>query len=224
MKSLSDNIPLLTAFIILTPLLLIGFLFWVYSKLVVGFLFFILMPLMIIVSLGFYIFLLIILSLIVYRHYEPIKEGVYKVGSKGWFAWLRSVIIINILELIGNFNISNLAPFAKIICKTFGNKIGSANGDLRAVEFSLVDIGNNVFIGARAQIWGHILEGNKLHIKRVKLGNNCTIGAKSIVMPGAVIGDGTIVGAMSLVPKNAVLEPNSVYVGIPVRKLKSLKP
>ena len=33
------------------------------------------------------------------------------------------------------------------------------------------------------------------------------------------IGDGCQIGALTLVPKHARLDPNSVYVGIPARKL-----
>ena len=43
-------------------------------------------------------------------------------------------------------------------------------------------------------------------------------------MPGVEIGDNTIVGACSLVTKNKKLKPNSLYLGIPVKRIKSLKP
>ena len=59
-------------------------------------------------------------------------------------------------------------------------------------------------------------------IGNVKIGKNCTIGTQTIVMPGAIIGDGTIVGACSLVTKNKKLEPNSLYLGVPARKVRNL--
>ncbi len=48
----------------------------------------------------------------------------------------------------------------------------------------------------------------------------CTaIGANSVVMPLNAIPEGTVVGALSLVPSNFRFEPWSVYAGTPVRYL-----
>jgi len=57
-----------------------------------------------------------------------------------------------------------------------------------------------------------ILEG------RVELGKHALVGTASTILPGVSIGEGTSVGAMSLVSKT--LEPFSIYVGIPARKIK----
>lgn len=48
--------------------------------------------------------------------------------------------------------------------------------------------------------------------KHAILGSGCT------VMPGVTVGEGTAVGSMSFV--NRSLEPWSMYVGIPCRKIK----
>lgn len=45
----------------------------------------------------------------------------------------------------------------------------------------------------------------------VELGDFCTIGSNSIVMPNVRIPEGTCVGAMSFVPSNVQLEPWSIY-------------
>lgn len=41
-----------------------------------------------------------------------------------------------------------------------------------------------------------------LRFGRIKVGNNCFIGARSILMPGITVGDNSIIGAGSLVTKN----------------------
>lgn len=51
----------------------------------------------------------------------------------------------------------------------------------------------------------------------VSIGSNCYIGANSTIIQGISIGNNVTVGAGSVVIKD--LEPNSKYVGNPVRKL-----
>lgn len=59
----------------------------------------------------------------------------------------------------------------------------------------------------------------KHEIKRaVRIGRHCIIGAGSMVFPGVTIGEGSSVGAMSLVIKST--EPWTIYAGQPARKLK----
>lgn len=57
--------------------------------------------------------------------------------------------------------------------------------------------------------------------KEVILKRHSIVGAGSIIMPGVTLNEGTSIGAMSLVLKST--EPWSIYVGSPVKKLKSRK-
>ena len=52
----------------------------------------------------------------------------------------------------------------------------------------------------------------------VTIGRHCIIGVNSVIMPGVQIGEGTSVGAMSLVTKDA--DAWSIYVGSPARRVK----
>jgi galactoside O-acetyltransferase len=52
----------------------------------------------------------------------------------------------------------------------------------------------------------------------VSIGRHAIIGAGSVILPGADIGEGTAVGALSLVTKP--LEPWGIYAGVPARRLK----
>ncbi len=51
----------------------------------------------------------------------------------------------------------------------------------------------------------------------VKLCRHALLGTHSIVLPGVTIGEGTIVGALSLVKED--LEPWTIYAGIPCRPI-----
>lgn len=55
--------------------------------------------------------------------------------------------------------------------------------------------------------------------KHISIGKHCIVGANSIVMPGVILGEGTSVGALSLVRKST--DEWSVYLGNPAKRIKS---
>lgn len=73
-------------------------------------------------------------------------------------------------------------------------------------------IGSDVSIGHNAIIHGGII------------GDNCLIGMGSTVLDNAVIPSGCIIAANALVLSNSHLEPNSVYAGVPAKKIKDVTP
>lgn len=53
---------------------------------------------------------------------------------------------------------------------------------------------------------------------KISLGNDIWIGTGAVILPGAEIGDGVVIGANSVVNNN--IESHSVVGGIPARKIK----
>ncbi|MDQ3110056.1 MAG: gamma carbonic anhydrase family protein [Bacteroidota bacterium] len=95
-----------------------------------------------------------------------------------------------------------------------GNKVNVQDGAIVHCTYNktIVSIGNNVSIGHNAIVHGCIIHDNVL------------IGMGAIVMDNAVIGSNTIIGAGALVTEGMQVEPNSVYAGIPAKKIKSISP
>lgn len=56
-------------------------------------------------------------------------------------------------------------------------------------------------------------------IKPIRIGRHVIVGSSTVVLPGVEIGEGTSVGAMSLVTKS--LDEWGVYFGCPVKRLKN---
>lgn len=94
----------------------------------------------------------------------------------------------------------------------------------------LIEIGNNVRISKGVCITTHdggvwvlrnlgMAEGADLFGK-VIIGNNVHVGLNCIIMPGVTIGHNVIIGAGSIVTKD--VESNSVVVGVPARKIKTV--
>lgn len=99
-------------------------------------------------------------------------------------------------------------------------------------NFTLLDccpvtIGNNVFIAPNVQIYTarHPIdvEERRKHVgsaSPITIGNDVWIGGGCILLPGVSIGDGTTIGAGSVVTKS--IPANCIAVGSPCRVVKEL--
>ena len=77
---------------------------------------------------------------------------------------------------------------------------------------SQTHIGNDVSVGHNATIHGAVIE------------DNCLIGMGATILDNAVVASGCIIAANALVLSGTKLEPNSVYAGVPARKVKEVTP
>lgn len=57
--------------------------------------------------------------------------------------------------------------------------------------------------------------------KKVEIGNNVFIGARSTILPGTIIGDNCIIGSGAVV--KGILEPNYIYAGNPCKKIGTIE-
>lgn len=95
----------------------------------------------------------------------------------------------------------------------------------------LITIGNHVEISLRVTFLTHdgatwCFRGqerykNVIRYGKIVIDDNCFIGANTTILPNVHIRENTIVGACSVVTKD--LEANSVYAGIPARRICSLE-
>lgn len=92
-----------------------------------------------------------------------------------------------------------------------------------------LSIGDNVLLGPSVKIWSvtHNSEDKSIPIYQqgysygaVKIGNDVWIGANAVILPNVIIPEGVIIGACSLITANQILEPSTIYGGIPGKSLK----
>lgn len=80
-----------------------------------------------------------------------------------------------------------------------------------------VHLGKNSYLAFESRILTHDrTRGLYLH---TRVGENCFIGGRSLILPGVEIGDNCVVGAGSVVTKS--VPPRSVVAGNPARVLQS---
>ncbi len=73
-------------------------------------------------------------------------------------------------------------------------------------------IGNDVSVGHNVTIHGAIIE------------DNCLIGMGSTILDNAVVASGCIIAANALVLSGSKLEPNTLYAGVPAKKIREVSP
>lgn len=80
-----------------------------------------------------------------------------------------------------------------------------------------VHVGENSFLAFESRILTHDrTRGLYLH---TKIGRNCFIGGRSLILPGVEIGDNCVIGAGSVVTKS--VPPRSIVAGNPARVIRS---
>lgn len=81
----------------------------------------------------------------------------------------------------------------------------------------LIAVGDNCIFGYESLLLAHEFLQGELRVGPVVIGNHVTVGTRSVVLPGVVVGDGAVVSALSLVNKD--VPPYSLVGGVPIRIL-----
>lgn len=89
-----------------------------------------------------------------------------------------------------------------------------------------ISIGNDVAIGPGTKVivysnhysFGRKVTGERI-TKDVVIKDNVFIGANCTILPGSIINENVVIGAGSII--KGTLEENSIYAGVPCKKIKS---
>ncbi len=88
-----------------------------------------------------------------------------------------------------------------------------------------IDIGRDCFVGPEVMIITSVHEiGTDNEVARapsyrdVRIGDRCWLGARTTILPGVSIGEGTVVAAGAVVTKDCA--PSALYAGVPARRIR----
>ena len=93
-----------------------------------------------------------------------------------------------------------------------GNKVNVQDGAVIHCTYLKTStvIGNNVSIGHNAIVHGCVI------------GDDVLVGMGAIIMDNANIGRNSIIAAGAVVLENTVVEPGTIYAGVPAKKVKDI--
>jgi hypothetical protein len=170
------------------------------------------------------IIVFLLYSIVLYRLFlrvAPLQEGTIVKGSRQEFVY--HVYELFQLVLFHSLTRSHVVPvpLMRLIYQGLGARFGTnsySGGTL--LDPPLTSMGSNCIVGHDAVLFCHAVEGENLSLSRIRLGNNVTIGAKAVVMPGVSIGDNSIVAVSAVVAKGTQIGEGECWGGIPARRLR----
>lgn len=154
-------------------------------------------------------------------HAVPLPVGEIEPGSRAEFVW--NVYVLFFLLLFFPVMRSGIMPVP--IMRLFYLALGARMGDntySSGIIFdpAFVELGANCIVGQSAQIIPHAIEGQRLAIYRITMGDEVTIGANAIIMADVIIGNRSVVAAGAVVPKGTRIGEGEFWGGIPAQRIK----
>jgi acyl-CoA synthetase (AMP-forming)/AMP-acid ligase II/acetyltransferase-like isoleucine patch superfamily enzyme/acyl carrier protein len=100
-----------------------------------------------------------------------------------------------------------------IIVRMLGGKVGKrvywpGNGP-SIQNFDLIDIGDDVIFGSRAQL----ITSDGIGCDYVRIGDGAMVADRVGVLPGTITGEAAVLGSGTLTQRNAIYASNSVHIG-----------
>lgn len=130
----------------------------------------------------------------------------------------RNAVIIQLARYTPSLALKN------VLYRLIGVRVGRCASVGLMVMFDIffpqdITLGDNCIIGYNSTVLCHEFTRSEWRRGPVWIGHDVTIGANTTILPGAVIGDGATVSAMSLV--NRDVPPGAFVGGVPVRLLRT---
>ncbi len=125
-----------------------------------------------------------------------VRPGTYpRGGSVHRRLWLAEQLV----DALGGLTVA-AAPFVSTYARALGARIGRGV-DLHTLPpvTGMLRVGDGAAVEPEVDLAGHWIEGDVLHVGTVTIGRGATVGARSVLLPGARVRRGTDVAAGSAV-------------------------
>ena len=173
--------------------------------------------LIVIASIFFWLLFFIALSIIAkWAIIGRFKEGRYPLW--GWY-YLKFWIVNKFIDL-SPVAIFSGTPFINGYYRLMGARIGKGvyMGSNHIRIFDLTDIGDNSSISRQANLLGYHVHDGELIIGKIKIGNNCFVGACSVISENSALKNNASIGELSLLRSGVFIPENEHWQGSPAEK------
>lgn len=164
-------------------------------------------------------------AILIYRIFlsrMPLQAGPILPGSKEEFGYHVYLLFYLVLFQPLTRSLFLPVPLMRAIYIALGAKLGSNSYSAGTIlDPPLTRIGDNCIIGHDAVFFSHAVEGDRLSLAEICIGNDVTIGANAVIQPGVVIADGAIIAVNAVVSKGTKIGPGELWGGTPARWLRT---
>lgn len=146
-----------------------------------------------------------------------VKPGEYPLW--GWFYfrwWLVQSLQNNVFQL----KYLTGTPIINLYYRMLGAKIGSdcfiSTTNLGVPD--MVSMGRGSSINNEVRLLGYVVEDGWLRIGAINIGNDCYIGARSVLNIDTIMEDSSVLDDMSMLPSGTIVGQGQFYTGSPARR------
>ena len=169
------------------------------------------LPLLSAVTALLHCVLIVLLKKVIIGKFARGDHGFY---SRYHFCWaLMMTLLAPVYPLIEAMHGTVLAVwFYRAMGASIGHR-ACVHG--KALEYDLLNVADGASIGRLCDTTCHTVENMVIKLADVSIGRAADVGARSVVMPGASLGDGASLLPHSLVLKGEAAPAGSTYAGLP---------
>jgi hypothetical protein len=169
------------------------------------------------------LFSLYVFPVLIYRihhHFYPIQEGISYLCGKEYSPWWGShqIQVIYITFPFLEAALRLIPGVFSLWLRLWGSKVGKNvywTPQLEIADRGLLEIGDRVVFGYGVAISSHVIKPRKndlmLYVKKIRIGNDVFLGAKSGFGPGVTIENGNFVPVLSQIYPNKIFA-NQSYI------------
>ncbi len=168
-----------------------------------------------------FLYLFVILAYRTFMRVAPLRPGDVPEGSRQEFIY--HVYVLFYLIFFYPVMRSGVLPYPviRLFYLALGTRLGENTHTMGILhDPPFVEIGRDSVVGQSALLVPHVIEGSRLAHHPIRIGDNVTVGAGAIILPGVTIGDDAIVASGAVVTKGTCIGKGEVWGGVPARRLR----
>lgn len=165
-----------------------------------------------------------VIAAIVVRLCKSMLVGVYKPTVQPlWsrFVWNTETYSVVLHDFAVPLFVHTLVgtPYMATMLRFLGAKVGARafiNMD-GFTESDLIEVGDDAAVNHHSWLQAHLFEDRVIKVGRIKIGDRCTVGVNTVVLPDSELKSDAHVGNLSLIMKGETVPSHTYWQGTPAQ-------